>query len=144
MGFIKNSLFLLFGKKIEMSPKLAFGATIAYLALSDGDIAKEEQEQLFEICDRFSLDRKELMEYLKLQRSQFEFQNDLLASAKSLSQEQKICIVLNTILTAGADKNFDENEKEFIDLLFQIFKIPKDDVFSLSQEEQEKYLSTTF
>lgn len=144
MGFMKNSLFLLFGKKIEMSPRLAFGATIAYLALSDGDLAEEEKEQIFEICDKFSLDRKELSAYLKLQRSQFEFQNDLLASSNKLSKEQKICIILNTILIAGVDKNFATNEKEFIGLLFQIFKIPEDEVFSLSQKEQEKYLSTTF
>lgn len=144
MGFMKNSLFLLFGKKIEMSPRLAFGATIAYLALSDGDLAEEEKEQIFEICIKYSLDRKEIFEYLKLQRSQFEFQNDLLASSKKLSQEQKICIILNTILIAGVDKNFATNEKEFIGLLFQIFKIPEDEVFSLSRKEQEKYLSTTF
>lgn len=107
------------GAPLEMSPRRALAISLIYCMASDGELAPEEAGHLVSVMGKGAT-RDELDRCLKYVRANGP-DKFLEEATPKLSEQQRLCIVLNMIDSAMADGTAEEGEQKLIAQFQQAF-----------------------
>lgn len=116
-------LFDMFGKGVQLTPKLAFACSMIYMVASDGEVSVEEQAYLImKVKDAETVNKA--VKYIK--GNSFEqFAKD---ANGVMNDEQKMCLMINLADLLLADGVADKNEQALFARLLDVFGIKEDAV----------------
>lgn len=147
MGLIKSIITLFFDKHEELNQKQIFLTCLIHMGMSDGEMCEAEIKIFREILKKYNLSNEQnswMKGYIKRRDSILKRKIDIQKSMHILSKDQKNCILLNIAKIANADGKIDYNEQEELKLMFILFKVDRDFLFNLNNEQAIFYLNTKF
>jgi uncharacterized tellurite resistance protein B-like protein len=105
-----------------ISPLVGLITILMFIASGDGEIAEEEQEHIFSICQQDEALYNQAYEYYE--NNSYE---DVLANL-ALNEQQKLCCLANILELAMVDGAYDSKEQKMIRVFTQAADLPSDKV----------------
>lgn len=109
-------------KDLDIDSKIHYLNGLSLLTNIDENIDEKEQEYLTILITSFGLERSQLEEFLEFAKNPDE-EMILQMMEAFMSKDIKYNFLIDAMLIASVDKNYDENEKAVVEQYFEMLKI---------------------